>query len=348
MYLPQHLEQFCSLTNQSDIFIVLSSNPSSLLYLASVLTVHSLSQPHELALPISNPGAPVLIVRSCRWRGESPNAWDAKLLDTNNEIPEDLKRAILGSRRIILFVEGQQSSLDIPLYSALFPKISVIPIGSCADVIKSVLGLRNSQQFHDVRAFGLVDRDNRRDDDIAKLEAHRIYALSGYSVESLYYSEESMKAVADWQERSLGFDANRMFTNARRSALESLTQDEIAKRMAVRRCAGVLREQIVSKIPGPKDIFDDPDRTIRIAVELQYQEELSRFNKLLTEEDLTTIIARYPIHKTPVLTEIAKAFSLTRISYERTLATRVRDDTDLAEALRQRIQPLSDAIDREG
>ena len=67
---------------------------------------------HDVALPISNPEASVIMVRSCVWNGSQASGWDANLLKQDTDLPEDLKRAILGSRRKILFVEGEAQSLD--------------------------------------------------------------------------------------------------------------------------------------------------------------------------------------------------------------------------------------------
>ncbi|MDE2823103.1 MAG: hypothetical protein OXK79_06320, partial [Chloroflexota bacterium] len=65
-------------------------------------------------------------------------------------LPEDLKRDILGARRRILFVEGTINSRDLPLYGALFPELSVIPKGSCEEIVRAVKGLRGSYQYHHV------------------------------------------------------------------------------------------------------------------------------------------------------------------------------------------------------
>ena len=109
---------------------------------------------HEIGLPVANPDAQILMLRSCQWQGNQCVAWDAKVLEPNSQIPEELKRAILGSRKRILFVEGDSdNSLDFPLYTALFPDISVIPKGSCEEVQKAVLGLKGSSDIHDVEAL---------------------------------------------------------------------------------------------------------------------------------------------------------------------------------------------------
>ena len=97
---------------------------------------------HEIALPLASPESQVLILRSCRWNGDRAEAWDATLLEGDVDLPEDVKRAILGSRRRVLFVEGKANSLDVALYRALFPNISITPVGGRENVIKAVAGLR--------------------------------------------------------------------------------------------------------------------------------------------------------------------------------------------------------------
>ena len=163
---------------------------------------------HEINLPLANPEASVLMIRSCQWSGTNANTWDAKLIDSDANLLEDIKRAILGSRNRILFVEGKQESLDVRLYRALFPNASIIPVGGCDDVVKTVDGLRNSEDHHDVQAFGLIDGDNRNPEDHPKLVERGIYPLNSYSVESLYYCMAALNAVAHRQAESLGKNAD--------------------------------------------------------------------------------------------------------------------------------------------
>ena len=158
---------------------------------------------HEVNLPLGHPDSQVMILRSCEWgnRSSSPTSWDIKQLDAGETLPQDLREAILGSNRRILFTEGaaRANSLDFPMYSVLFPMLSIRPIGNCDGVIKAVRGLRESQALHDVEPIGLIDRDDRTDEEVADLQAEGIYALKTCSVESLYYCQASMKAVAEWQ-----------------------------------------------------------------------------------------------------------------------------------------------------
>ena len=230
--------------------------------------------------------------------------------------------------------------MDFPLYIALFPTISVIPVGTSDDVVKAVTGLNGSFALHTVRAFGLVDRDNRCDHEVDKLMENEIYALDTYSVESLYYCSDATAAVSDWQAKALQQNAQAMRKEAREKALLSLKENGLAERMAARRCEKRVRDQLRSRLPVWEQIRDNPKWTMEIDTESEYQGELSRFQKLLDNGDIEEIIARYPIRETPVLTEIAKAFGLSRKNYEKTLVARTIDDTDLAEKLRQRLKPL--------
>jgi len=42
------------------------------------------------------------------------------------DIGDDLKKDILGARRKLLFVEGANTSPDKPLYSLVFPDVSIV------------------------------------------------------------------------------------------------------------------------------------------------------------------------------------------------------------------------------
>ena len=190
---------------------------------------------HEIALPIANPKARALMVRSCEWAGDTATAWEIGVLESNTDLPEDLKLDILGSRRRMLFVEGTTKSLDLPLYSTLFPDISVIPKESCNDVIRAVKGLRGSHEFHHIEAFGLIDRDDRPEDEIKKLSEDNVFALDVCSVEALYYSSDAIAAVARRQAESLDRDPGQMIEIATKSAMKVIMESDLSERMSAKR-----------------------------------------------------------------------------------------------------------------
>ncbi len=298
---------------------------------------------HEVDLPVANPEARVLMVRSCEWSGDAAKAWDVKLLEANAHLPEDLKRAILGSRKRILFVEGEPQSLDLPLYHTLFPDISVVPKGSCIDVHRAVSGLRGSRYLHHVEAFGLIDGDNQAEDKIQELAKEGVFALDVYSVEALYYCSDAIAAVAHRQAESLGCDANDMIKSATRKALDALNQDSLAEKMAARRCEGRVRDMILRQVPDWKCIKTKPK--FDLSADSPYQDELVRFKKLVAEKKLDELVARYPLRESSVFKAITEALELKgRKTYEQTLISRVQGDEALAKKLRKRIEPLAAAL----
>ena len=302
---------------------------------------------HEIALPIASPEARVLMLRSCQWQENQCVAWDAEVLEPNSKLPDELKLAILGSRRRVLFVEGSSGSLDISLYTALFSDIFVVSKGSCEEVQKAVLGLRDSQDLHHVEAFGLIDRDNRTDEEVDKLAEKCVFALEVYSVESLYYCSDAVAAVARRQAESLGDDTDKLIKLTNQKALGVLGDEELAETMAARRCERQIQELALSEIPNWKSIRDNPPQEICIPIAaISYSEELSRFKEFVRTEDLDQLIARYPLCDSCTFQTIAQSLKCTgRKDYERMVLVQTRSDIELARNLKMRIGPLSENLE---
>ena len=303
---------------------------------------------HEIALPIANQAANVVILRSCLWNGNQASAWDAEVLESGTNLPEDLKRDVLGARRRILFVEGAPNSLDLPLYGALFPELSVIPKGSCDEIIRAVKGLRGSYEHHHVEAIGLVDRDDRTQDQVNELAQNNVFALDVCSVESLYYCSDAIEAVACRQAESLGRDPQAMLEAAKQNALESIGADQdLPERMAARRSERLVYNRFATHLPDWREIKAAGQQlTISEPIENPYQDELSRFNGLVESGDLDGLIARYPLRGSSVFERIAMALGCrNHADYARMVVARVRDDASLREHLKERIKPLAELLD---
>ena len=300
---------------------------------------------HEIALPMAHPAARVLMVRSCEWNGNTAITWDVEVLEPDAGLPEDLKRAILGTRRRIVFVEGTSGSLDLPLYTALFPDISVVPTGSCVDVERAVTGLRESLNYHHVEAYGLIDRDDRTDDDVMRLAEKHVFALNVCSVEALYYCSDAIAAVAHRQAETLGSDADEMIESATQKAFDELHQNGLAERMAARRCEQRLRERVLLEFQSQKSQIKT-DATLTVCVASPYPNELIYFQSLSADSNLDGLTARYPLRYSPVFDAIAAALACSnRSHYEKIVLSRVRADAELAQKLKGRIDLLSTELE---
>ena len=303
---------------------------------------------HEIALPIANPTGQIMMLRSCEWQGSRPVAWDVELLNSGEDLPENLKRDILGSRRRILFVEGKTNSLDLPLYGTLFPELSVIPKGSCDEVIRAVKGLRGSYEHHHVEAIGLIDKDDRTEDQVSDLAQDSVLAVDVYSVESLYYCADAIEAVACRQAESLGRDPQAMLHTATQNALKAIRADEdLPERMAARRSERLVYNRFATLLPDWREIKAAGDQlTISEPIKNPYQDELNRFNGLVESGDLEGLIVRYPLRESSVFERIVTTLGCrNQADYERMVVARVRDDVNLAENLKERIRPLAELLD---
>ena len=299
---------------------------------------------HETSLPLAYPNATTLIVRSCQWRDNSPVAWDASVLDLEVDLPNDLKLAILGSRKRVLFIEGTADSLDLPLYTALFPGLSVKPIGGFVDVRNAVSAIRASESLHHMEAFGLIDRDNREEDEVTRLAQDHIYTLDAYSVESLYYCRDALSTVAYKQGVLLDRSADDMVWSAIEAAFTVMNNEKLLKEMAARRCVHIVRNSVLPALPKWKNFMESPDFRLNKDFSDTFEGEISHIKNLLLEEKFDELIARYPWHKSNVPDVITKNLSMDRSTYRRALVTSIRNGETIGDSLRKRIGNLSDTL----
>ena len=113
-----------------------------------------------------------------------------------SELPEELTLEILGSRKNVLFVEGERNSYDLQLYTEIYRDYLVVPCGGCDQVIARTKAYRNSQMLHDCQVYGLIDRDYRSDHEISVLNNNGIYTLDVAEVENLFLVEELIRLMS--------------------------------------------------------------------------------------------------------------------------------------------------------
>ncbi len=303
---------------------------------------------YEVGLPAVDPNAQVLMARSCQWGDKKPKAWDVDLLPPDSPIPDGLRRAILGAGKTVLFVEGQQDSLDRPLYEALFPDVTVIPVGSCREVQSAVRGMSlwKPRQHHPVRAFGLVDKDDREDAAIDQLKRNDVFVLSSSSVEGLYCCADAIAAVSSRQAATLGDNEETMLRDARSEALKVLAGDDLEGRMAAQRCERIVRHQVLEALPGWRAILKGSDLVIP---EMKMDDLLSRqrrrYRELCKAEDLDQLVWKYSIKHSPLLDRIAKKLGFqSQRDYCRAVVSQVRASDDLRDRLQSRVPGLARAI----
>ncbi len=122
---------------------------------------------------------------------------------TIEEVPEDtgfdeeLVTLILGSRMPILFVEGDHGSLDMAIYRRCYPEWTVIPRGSCSEVIYSVVTMRKNADLTRITCSGIVDGDGHNDEDRKYLAERGIKVLPVSEIENVIALPDVSRAIAE-------------------------------------------------------------------------------------------------------------------------------------------------------
>jgi hypothetical protein len=305
---------------------------------------------HELELPGSCDGAKAILVRGAKWQKTSVEAWDVDVVENTNQIPESLHIDLLGSRRKILFIEGRiegkSVSLDQPLYELLFPAVSIRSRESCREVMRAVAGLRATEALHRARAFGLIDHDGMSSDRVAELTSEGIFPIPVFSIESLYYCADVLRAVAVQQSATFGTAAEELLSRARQQALVALKANGVIEHLASRLAERQMRDQIMLQMPSRKSMMEGEAGTVSISIPSPYPVELQRLNALILNEDVEAIVARYPVRESGVLSALAKGLSMpAREEYERAALTRVSMDESLRVCLKAKLGNLASYLD---
>jgi energy-coupling factor transporter ATP-binding protein EcfA2 len=270
---------------------------------------------HEVLLPVDNPSARTLLVRGCRFEGPAFAAWDADLVSSDLCIDDEVKKDILGGRNVILFVEGIKNSLDRLLYSLIFPNVSIVPKESCRDVERATLGIRTSEQLHWIKAFGIIDSDNRSKADMARLRSLGVYALSVHSVESIYYRPEIQRLVAERHSSITGAKPGDGIVRAEQAVLDAVSQH--ADRLSRRVVEQLIREEIFEHLPTQETLDIGAPINVVIDIASKIAAERKYLETLINARDVAAIIERYPVRETPAPGRIASSIGFrSRVDYE--------------------------------
>lgn len=308
---------------------------------------------HELDLPKAVEVSSVCIVRSTTWLSNGdPAHWDIDIVDRTQDLPDDLITDILGSRRRVLFTEGSDFSLDFPIYSVLFPKVSIRTKGSCKDVERAVSGLRSTNSLHHTEGYGLIDNDGMSSQQINDYLLKSIYALPFYSVESLYYDRDVVCSVAERQAATLAAKTEdqatlvtSVLTEVNRrvavAAAKTGTSEHLAGRLAERQ----MRDALLAHMPKRDDLITNNSSAIQINSVSTYPAELSRFCNMVAVGDTYGIIARYPVRHSGILDAVATALKFsTKTDYELAAIARISSDQSLRNKILAKLAPLSSAL----
>ena len=298
---------------------------------------------HDHDLPLQMPTARILLLRSCSFNGRNAQSWEADELSADLPIDDSVKRDLLGARRKILFVEGEEHSLDKSLYSLIFPMVSVIPKGSCRDVEHAVEGARGAETLHWVRAFGIIDGDGYLPDQVRAKRERGVYALPFYSIEAIYYHPTLIEFVARRQATITGDDASNLIekalaagVNAIRPHTERLSQKVVKKS---------IRKLIIEQLPNDNVLSAGRPVILQNDAIAILATRKSELDSAVVSNDWKAILTKCSIRETPSLDAISRALGFSkRQNYEKAVRHLLTTDESAVASVRDLFDDLFDQM----
>jgi ABC-type branched-subunit amino acid transport system ATPase component len=185
---------------------------------------------HDLEFAASRVGQKI-VIREYR----HPNQWDLEKVPEDTDFPEEIVTRILGSRRPILFVEGDETSLDRAIYRSCYPDWTVIPKGSCDDVIHAVMTMRNHPQLNRITCAGIVDADDRDQTEVSSLANNGIAVLPVSEIENLILLPNVSRTILE-HEGYAGTDLTQRLYALSNAIFERVRKPGEVGKVAARHC----------------------------------------------------------------------------------------------------------------
>ncbi len=239
----------------------------------------------------------------------------------------------------MLFVEGTARSLDVPLYSLLFPQVSVVPKEGCRDVEQAVRGLRGVDNIHWVSAWGIIDSDQRSSEDVIRLKGAGIWVLSHYSVESLYYHAKVIARIADRQARVTGDDATNLVETAITNAIAAakVQRDHLVASSVLRSS----RNKVLEGLPNPKLIKTETALKIEVDLAALRAAEEKKFDALIAVADWDGLLTRYPLRESAAFNRVVDGLKIRdQATYQGAVLKLIQDDAEVVSDLRNLLGDL--------
>lgn len=124
-----------------------------------------------------------------------PSNWDYEEIPTDDTLPQQLMVELIGSKKKILFCEGERDSYDYKLYSLLFQNYTVIPVGGHQKAIDYCKAFNENTKLSNLSAIAIIDKDFYEADEIEAWKKSDVYALKVMEVENILCDEEILKFV---------------------------------------------------------------------------------------------------------------------------------------------------------
>ncbi len=249
--------------------------------------------------------------------------WTIKNVPQNTGFSEELTTLILGSRRPVLFVEGSDTSLDLAFYRACYPTFTVIPRGSCEEVLHSVVTMRRNKDLTRITCAGIVDADDYQASEAQALTARGIAVLPVSEIENIILLPSVSRAILEHEGFSGAALQSRMDELARKIfdtlAIPAAVEDVVI-RYCKRRIDRALKRIDLSKASNEQDLASEYAKEVS-AINIQQiaQTRRTRIQEVVKATDLTALLGLFD-HKGVIAVAASSLKNTSKDAFESWLA----------------------------
>lgn len=244
---------------------------------------------------------------------DGKSCWDWKLIPDNDDLPESLMLELVGSRRTIIFIEGEKGGKDHSIYQSIYKNYNIVPRDGCQKVIDSVKSMRLNKSFHHVDVMGIIDRDYRTDEEIDGLRSIGVHTIDVAEIENILLNEATLRLVAQNQR----LDPDQVIGRSLEIAREMLAAD-LQRQASLRTCRVIETRlaRIDNKAIGLDAIKSAIDETLgALDIDEVYRASSELYKSLSVSGDLDEILKYF--NNKGLLSKICSAFELGKNGYEK-------------------------------
>jgi energy-coupling factor transporter ATP-binding protein EcfA2 len=257
------------------------------------------------------------------------DGWTIEAVPDDTGFTEDIATLILGSRRPVLFVEGKGSSLDQAIYRACYPEWTVIPRGSCEEVIHAVVTMRANAALTRVTCAGIVDADAYDTTDVQLLLSKGIAILPVSEIENLFLLPNVLEAIATaegYEGSALEAKLSPIFDELFTQAANPNNQLPIVMRYCRRRIDRTLKKIDLSTATDVSALASDyTQKTGGLDVAAIATMAADSIQKAIADKDVLELLKWYD--NKGILGIACKAKGTTKVLFEQWIVRAMRNNT---------------------
>lgn len=217
------------------------------------------------------------------------HTWDYQILPAD-ALTEDIFLELAGSRRPVLFIEGDSlHSIDARLYSLVFSEWNVRPLGSCNKVIETTRTFNDLKYMHHLRSRGIVDRDRRSEAEVEYLRRKEILVPEVAEVENIFMLESIIRTVA----RHRAKDPDKVFSKVKKEVIRMFKAQ--AEQQALQHVRHRVKREVECKIDARFSCITALETHLKTLIyQLQPRKNYNilreSFAKMVVENDYNAIL----------------------------------------------------------